>query len=90
MASFCWPSDLRIKTKADVMRFMDKTSGEMYFTDGVNDYCFEKRPKGEGEISYRSVTERGDIFSPYFGVSRDEAEQIIWKNRKAINEFLRR
>lgn len=82
MEIFCWPSDLRIKTKADVLRFMDKTSGEMYFTDGVNDYRFEKRPKGEGEISYRSVTER-EIFLVRISVLAEMGREDYLEEQKS-------
>lgn len=90
--SACWRSDFRIKKKSDVTELFDGNafSGEMYVSDGSNDYCFEKMNGKHGYLSYRSVTERGDIFSPYFCITDEKARSFVWANRKMFNEFLRR
>lgn len=89
--SACWRSDFRIKNKKNVTEFFEGNafSGEFYFTDGERDYCFEKYNDKEGSLSWRYVSERGDIFSPYLQMSANEARLAVWYNRKTINSFLK-
>lgn len=65
--SACWRSDFRIRKKSDVTEMFEGSvfSGEMYFTIGEYDFCFEKQTGKRGCLSWRGVDERGNIFNPY-------------------------
>ena len=57
------------------------TSCDVYWTDGVTDYCFYYE---SGDVGTRPVWARGDIFHPYCVDSRDNLK-IVWNTRKYIN-----
>ena len=82
MVIFSWPSNFRIKSKADAERFLTISHGTLYWTDGETDYCLE-----DGKVSTRPVFCRGDIFAPYFRDSNGYAD-LVWKTRKYINAIL--
>ena len=88
---FCYRADFKIRTQEDAKRFLHMVNdpdfgrydGELYWTDGETDFCLNA---AEASVSTRSVTERGNIFSPYF-CDNDEHEAVnaIYKTRKYIN-----
>lgn len=83
MYIFCYPSDFRIRTKADAEKFLTISKGAFHWTDGKTDYIME-----DGRVMTRSVMERGNVFSPYFDDGRGYAD-LVWKTRKYINAKLR-
>ena len=85
MSYFMYPSNLIIKTKVDAKRFIKDTSGVFHWTAGYMDYLLE-----DGEVSYRSVADRGDVFAPYIVLEENEALLHVWNTRKQINDILKR
>ena len=83
-------SDFKIKSKKDAEAFfkMEKGSivqasnGEYYWCDGVFDYYLSVSGEHRG-VYERNISERGDVFSPYFQVL--DPVDVIWKTRKYIN-----
>lgn len=92
MTIFMWTADFKIRKKEDARKFVRMSSdrdfgcfkGLRYWTDGETDYCFDAKAR---TVSERPVTERGNIFSPYFCDSTDEEHTVneVWRLRKYIN-----
>ncbi len=89
MTIFMYPSDFKIKSKADASRFLNMrdekgfgaSSGEVYWCDDTYDYCLYIE---DANVGHRLKSERGNIFSPYF-VDPKESLSTIWRTRKHIN-----
>jgi len=81
MYIFCYPSDFRIRTKADAEKFLTISKGCFYWCDGLQDYYME-----DGEVQIRPICGRGNIFFPM--LVADKPADIIWKTRKHINAKL--
>lgn len=92
MTIFGYRGDFKIRTKSDAKAFLQMATrrdifcavpDELYWNDGKTDYCLDTKDE---TVSERSVTERGNIFSPYF-CDNDEHEAVntIYKTRKYIN-----
>ena len=90
MGMIVFKGDFKIKSKKDAEAFfkMEKNSvvnasdGEYYWSDGVKDYYLDVNGDSR-EVYERLVTERGNIFSPYWQVL--DPVDVIWKTRKFIN-----
>ena len=90
MSIIYYPAGFKIKSRADAHKCVEifrKATGDHYFNDGVFDYYTDK----DG-IYERSMTERGNIFSPYFEIVKLnntlDAINTVWKLRKAINHCI--
>lgn len=83
MYIFCYPSDFRIRTKADAEKFLTISKGAFHWTDGKTDYIME-----DGRVITRPVVMRGNIFNPYFDDGSGYSD-LVWKTRKHINAKLR-
>lgn len=82
MSCFSYPSNFRIRTKADAERFLTISKGSFWWSDGETDYLMEN-----GRITTRPVFMRGNIFNPYMDAGKGYAD-LIWKTRKYINAKL--
>lgn len=78
---------ITIKSKADAEKFVRSFSGEAYISTDDTDYSIEKDKNGKFIACARNVSERGNIFSPYWQVSNDPVEWV-WKNRKMLNHWM--
>ncbi|MBR2679396.1 MAG: hypothetical protein IKE23_01295 [Exiguobacterium sp.] len=89
MRIICYQTGFKIRSKADASQCVEifrKALGDHYFNDGAFDYYADK----DG-IYKRSMTERGNIFSPYFEIVKlnsADAVDTVWKLRKAINHCI--
>lgn len=78
---------ITIRSKADATKFVNSFGGEAYIAFGEMDYTIEKDKNGKFIACARNVSERGNIFSPYWQVSNDPVEWV-WKNRKMLNRWM--
>ena len=78
---------ITIKKKEDAEEFVNSFTGEAYILTDDMDYTIEKDKNGKFIACARNVSERGNVFSPYWQVSSDPAEWV-WKNRKMLNHWM--
>ena len=78
---------ITIKSKADAEKFVNSFGGEAYLSTDDTDFTIEKDKHGRFIACARSVSERGNIFSPYFQVSKDPVDWC-WKHRKMLNRWM--
>lgn len=91
MIIFGYRHGFKIRSKKDAEQFLNchnesdfcYAEQEVYWNDGKDDFCLYPDDKSVG---YRSMSERGNIFSPYLIL--DNPVEVIWKNRKYINKQL--
>ena len=81
MNIFCYPSNFRVRTKADAKKFLTISKGRFYWCDGDQDYYME-----DGTVLSRPICGRGNMFFPM--LVEDKPAEIIWKTRKYINAKL--
>lgn len=97
MAIWTCPAGFKIKSKADVKRFLKEClcdkEASYYITevDDGWDYAIDFDKDGKPMLTTRPKSARGNIFNPYIEVvngkhSKEEVcEEFCWQNRKVIN-----
>lgn len=93
MTIFCYPATFKIRKKSDAEKLLNMidedcfghATQDFYWHDDNMDYYISPKAK---LVYERPMFCRGNIFDPYCqaGMNFEECVNLIWKQRKYINE----